>query len=151
MTSLRRKSPSAAPRRRLSPGKRAAPGRTARRVDFGAPVEGFFAKQPAPLRAILEALRAEVEAAAPDAVGSIKWGMANYAVDGAMMCALTAHKAHVNLVLSGPSSAFVDPEGRLEGESANGRHLRLTALDQLPRTAVRRWLRAAAKLAREKR
>src|SRR5512147_2663779 len=71
--------------------------RTARRrADFGAPVDGFFARQPPHLRAILEELRRLVLSAAPDATGSIKWGMPFFAIGSEMMCALGAHKAHVN-------------------------------------------------------
>ena len=33
--------------------------------------------------------------------------------------------------------------------SANGRHLKLEPLDELPREAVGKWLRTAAKLARK--
>jgi len=134
--------------------KKAAAGATkrtvGRRADFGAPIEGFFAKQPPHLRAILEALRALVEETAPEAEASLKWGMPFYPVAGKGMCALGAHKAHVNRILWGPADAFPDPDGRLLGEGAEGRHLRLTSLDELPRAAVRRWLRAAANLARGK-
>jgi hypothetical protein len=128
-------------------GKR-EPRTSARRADFGAPVDAFFSRQPAHLRAILEPLRAMVHRAAPDAASSLKWGMPWFSVNGRMMCALTGHKSHVNLVLLGPASAFDDPDGRLSGAGSNGRHLRLASLDDLPRTAVRRWLSAAAKLAR---
>jgi hypothetical protein len=71
-------------------------------------------------------------------------------VNGAMMCALGGHKSHVNLILSGPPAAYSDPEGRLSGEGKTGRHLKLTTLEELPRVAVRRWLRTAADLARKK-
>lgn len=131
------------------PAQRAA-SKPGPRGDFGAPIDGFFAKQPANLRPILDELRAMVEAAAPDAESSLKWGMPFYTVGDGMMCALTAHKSHVNLVLSGPPGAFADPDGRLEGEGKTGRHLRLTKLGDLPRAAVRGWLRKAAELARSK-
>ena len=114
------------------------------------PIDGFFTKQPPHLRAILEALRALVDEAAPDAASSIKWGMPFYTVNGAMMCALAGHKSHVNLVLAGPPGTFADPEGRLSGEGKTGRHLKLTSLDELPRDAVRGWLRTAAELTRAK-
>jgi hypothetical protein len=135
--------------------KKAAPRRTSvprppRRADFGAPIDGFFAKQPPTLRAVLEALRRLVEEAAPDATASIKWGMPFYSVGRQMMCALGAHRAHVNLVLAGPPDAFVDPEGLLEGAGKTGRHLKVRAVDELPRAAVRRWLRTAAEHARKK-
>ena len=127
-------------------GRKPAP-----RADFGAPIEGFFARQPAHLRVILEELRRLVEGAAPDAESSLKWGMPFYTVGGVMMCALGGHKSHVNLILSGPPGAYADPEGRLAGEGKTGRHLKLSSLDELPRTAVRGWLRTAAELARRSR
>lgn len=71
-----------------------------------------------------------------------------YAYGKQMMCALGAHKAHVNRILSGPSGTFDDPEGRLEGEAKIGRHLRLRPGDIVPRAAVRGWVRAAAERAR---
>jgi hypothetical protein len=91
-----------------------------------------------------------VEEAAPTAASSLKWGMPFYTLDGATMCALGAHKAHVNLILSGPPEAFADPGGRLEGDGKTGRHLKLRTVEDLPRAAVRGWLRTAARLARGK-
>ncbi len=142
----RKKGPSG--RTKAAPSKKAAPKKSGPRADLGEPIDGFFAKQPPHLRAILEELRLMVEDAAPDAVSSLKWGMPWFTVNGNMMCSLGGHKAHVNLVLMGPAVAFDDPDGRLSGTGANGRHLKLTALDELPRAAVRRWLPVAAKHAR---
>lgn len=121
-----------------------------RRADFGAPIDGFFAKQPPHLRAILEQLRNVVEKEAPDATASIKWGMPFYTIGGAMTCALGAHKSHVNLILAGPPGTFNDPDGRLEGEGKTGRRLTLRSLDELPRDAVRGWVRTAVQVARAK-
>jgi hypothetical protein len=122
----------------------------AARADYGAPIEGFFARQSPDLRAISEALRRLIEEAAPSAESSLKWGMPFFSVDGAMMCAIGGHKAHVNLILSGPPDAYPDPEGRLEGDGKTGRHLKLRSIDELPRETVRDWLRTAATLAKEK-
>jgi hypothetical protein len=146
-----KKAPSrpARPRKRAAPGK-APPRLATRRTDFGAPIDGFLARQPAHLRVILEALRALVEEEVPEAVASLKWGMPCFTLDGVMMCMLGAHKAHVNLVLVGRASLFVDPAGRLEGEGG-GRHLKLTSLAGLPRAAVRSWLRTSADWARRER
>jgi hypothetical protein len=120
------------------------------RADFGAPIDGFLVKQPPHLRAILDALRALVEEAAPDSESSLKWGMPFYSIGGQMMCGTPAHKAHVNLILAGPPGAFGDPERILSGESKMGRHLKLTSVDDLPpKPTLRRWLATAAKLARE--
>ena len=115
----------------------------AARADFGAPIEGFFEKQPAELREILLALRALIDAAAPSASASLKWGMPFYELDKKTLCALGGHKAHVNLILSGPPGTFSDPKGLLVGDGKTGRHLRLTRLADLPTTDVKRWLREA--------
>jgi len=144
---------SARPARKASTSTRnekpaAAAKKPAPRADLGAPVDGWFARQPQPQRAILDALRDLVHEAAPDAVGSLKWGMPFFTVGGGMMCALTSHAAHVNLVLSGPPDAFADPTGRLEGAGKTGRHLKLRTLEDLPRGDVRRWLRTAASIGR---
>jgi len=122
----------------------------ARRADYGAPIEGFFAKQPAHLRAILDELRTVIREAAPDATASLKWGMPNFAIGRAMMCALAGFKSHVNLIVAGPPDVFVDPGGLLQGDGKTGRHLKLRSLDELPREDVRRWVHAAAKVARAK-
>jgi hypothetical protein len=120
------------------------------RADFGAPIDGFVAKQPPHLRAILDALRILIEEAAPDAASSLKWGMPFYSIGGKMICGTPAHKAHVNLILAGPPGAFDDPERILSGESRMGRHLKLTSVDDLPpKPILRRWLVTAAKIARE--
>ena len=124
--------------------------RATSRADFGAPIAGFIRKQPAHQRAILEELRRLVEATVPGVQSSLKWGMPCFTLAGNMMCMLTGHKSHVTLVLVGPADGFVDPQGRLEGSSKGGRHLKLTSLDELPRASVRTWLRAAATYARSK-
>ncbi len=126
-----------------------APGRPGSRADLGAPIDGFFAQHPSHLRVILEKLRGLVEEAAPDAESSIKWGMPWFTIGGKMVCSLTGHKAHVNLVLVGPAEAFDDPDGRLSGSSKAGRILKLTSLDDLPQKAVRQWVRTAATRARK--
>ncbi len=113
------------------------------RADLGAPVDGFFAKQPPQLRPILDALRTMIEAAAPRATSSLKWGMPFYELGGETLCALAGFKAHVNLILPGPPGTYTDPDGLLEGEGKTGRHLKIRSLEELPRDAVRRWLRTA--------
>ena len=128
--------PSAAPKAMAAPAKTYAA-----RADKGGPVDEWFAKQPPPLRAIAEELRALVEECLPGAAGALKWGMPFYTLDGTMVCAITAHKAHVNLILAGDPESFDDPGGLLEGGGKTGRHLKVRTLDELPRAAVVRWLR----------
>ena len=136
--------PAAKPR-----AKKPAPQRTpAARADFGKPITNFFARQPARLRPVLQELRVLVEESAPDATASIKWGMPFYEIAGTMMCAIGAHKAHVNLILPGPPGTYADPQGLLRGDGKTGRHLRVVSVDEVPHAAVRGWLRTAATRAR---
>jgi hypothetical protein len=136
-------------RKRAPPARRGQPAqRPGQRRDFGKSIDSFFDKQPPGLRAILVELRAIVEKTAPDASSSIKWGMPFYHLGDKMFAALGAHKAHVNLILWGPPSAFADPKGRLTGDGKMGRHLKVTDVAELPRADVKRWVKTAAELAR---
>ena len=138
--------------RAKGPPKRSAaakpPKKFGPRKDLGAPVDGFFAKQPPQLRAILDQLRAMIAEAAPEATAAIKWGMPFYTVGASTLCALAAFKAHINLILPGPPGTYADPDGLLEGDGKTGKHLKLRPTDTLPRAAVRGWLRIAAARAR---
>jgi len=121
----------------------------AKRADLGVPVDGFFARQPPALRPILDELRAMIGDAAPEATSQIKWGMPFYSIGGVSMCALAGFKAHGNLTRPGPPGTYADPDGRLDGDGKTGKHLKLRALDELPRATVRDWLRVAADRARK--
>ena len=139
------------PTNKTPAAKKTAPVRRfAARADLGAPVDGFFLKQPSPQREILQELRRLVAEVVPNAAAAIKWGNPFYTLDGATVCAFGAHKSHVNLILAGPPGTFDDPHQRLIGAGKTGRHLKLTSLEQLPRDEVRGWIRTAAKLAAQK-
>src|ERR1700742_1495124 len=64
-----------APAAKKTAAKKAAPAakKFGARADLGAPVDGFFAKQPPQLAPLLEALRAMIDEAAPEATSTIKW------------------------------------------------------------------------------
>jgi hypothetical protein len=143
--------PSAKPAKPTKPAARPAPRAKpgpGPRADLGAPIDSFFAKRTGPLRQVLDELRAMIEGALPDAASSIKWGMPFYTLEGKPVCALAAFKAHVNLILAGRDGTFDDPDGLLEGDGKTGRHLKLRAPDDIPRSTVRGWLVAAAAGAR---
>lgn len=130
--------------KKAAPKKAAAKKVPGPRADFGAPVDAFFARQAGPLRAVVDLLRGLVEKAVPEATSSLKWGMPVYALAGGTVCAINAHKAHVNLILSGSAETFDDPDGRLEGEGKTGRRLVVRALGDIPRAKVTAWVKAAA-------
>jgi hypothetical protein len=89
------------------PARKSARAKHPSRPDLGAPIEGFFSKQSEDLRAILDALRKLIDDVVPDAQSSLKWGMPFYSLDGKMVCGLSAHKSHVNLILAGPPGAML--------------------------------------------
>jgi hypothetical protein len=128
---------------KAKPARKPAP-----RADYGAPIDGFLAKRPPVQRKVLEELRALIHAAAPDATEMIKWGMPFYSLDGNNLCSTPAFKAHIQVVFFAPSASLVDPDGLLDGESANGRHLKIPDGADWPRAAVKKWLAVAAKHAR---
>jgi hypothetical protein len=130
------------------PAKPPAPMKFGPRKDLGAPVEGFFTKQPPHIRPIVDRLRALIGEAAPEAQSSIKWGMPFYEIAGNTVCAIGAFKQHVNLILPGPPGTYADPEGRLEGDGKTGKHLKLRSAEELAPAAVRGWLKTAAARAR---
>lgn len=134
----------------MAASKKKSPKRPAPRADYGASIETFFTKQSEPQRSIAIVLRTLIEAAAPEATSSIKWGMPQWTIDGKMFAAIGVHKAHVNLILWGPPNAYKDPKGLLVGESKMGRHLKVTTLAELPRTDVKGWLKTCAHLVRTK-
>ena len=137
--------------RKTTPAAKAKPAAKpyGRRKDLGAPVDGFYARQPAVTQPILRELRALVDAALPDARTSLKWGMPFYMIGDTLICAIGGHKAHVNLILPGPPGTYDDPEGHLTGDGKTGRHLKLTSVGQIPREAVKGWLRTAVALAKK--
>ena len=146
--------PNPRPKTKTAPKKPAAkapraPMKFGARKDLGAPVEGFFAKQPPHLRPILDQLRAMIAEAAPEAAATTKWGMPFYSIGPNTLCALAAFKAHVNLILPGPPGTYPDPDGLLEGDGKTGKHLKLHSPDAVPGAAVRGWLRTAAARARD--
>src|SRR5450631_230906 len=142
------KKPAGKPVERPGPKPARAQMKVGARKDLGAPVEGFFAKQPPHLRPILDQLRAMIAESEPEATATTKWGMPFYSVDPNILCALASFKAHVNLILPGPPGTYADPEGLLEGDGKTGKHLKLRSTETLPRAAVLGWLRTAAARAR---
>jgi hypothetical protein len=127
---------------------RKSSGPVARRDDYDAPILGYVQKQPPALRAVLETMQKLVVEAAPEARAALKWGHPAFTIEGSIMCALQAHKGHVNVVLSGPAGTYADTDGLLEGKGSTGCHLKARSVDDLPREKMRAWLRVAANRAR---
>lgn len=131
-----------------APAAKKAASKPQPRADLGAPIDGFFEKQAAHIKPICVALRKLIEATIPGTASSLKWGMPFYTLEGGMLCAIGAHKSHVNLILAGPPEAFEDPKGLLEGGGKTGRHLKVTKVEAIPTADVKKWLKTCASIAK---
>ncbi|MDQ3097094.1 MAG: DUF1801 domain-containing protein [Chloroflexota bacterium] len=129
-------------RRAITPSKVPAKAYGSR-ADFGAVAESYFAQQQPDKRALLEKLHAIVLKAVPNATAAIKWGVPVYEKDGKAVCALASFKEHVGINFFAPPTAFVDPQGKLEGGGKVSRMLKVRSASDIDSASIRRWLKAA--------
>jgi uncharacterized protein YdhG (YjbR/CyaY superfamily) len=98
-------------------------------------------------RATLETLRSLVFQVAPDAVGTMRYGMPAYDVRGRDLCQFASQKRYVSL--------YLDPRivekyrGELEGLSLGKGCVRFRKLDQLPLETIEHMLREIAERGKE--
>lgn len=115
-----------------------------RRADFGAGAEAYLAKVKGEQRKILDALRAIIKAAVPDVEESIKWGRPIYSKNG-MIAYIKAFSGHVSFGLMAHADKLDDPDGRLEGESGIGGHVKLKSTKDVDKALFTKWLKTIAK------
>lgn len=106
-------------------------------------IDAYLAAAPAFAHPILARLRADVHAACPDVVETLKWSRPHFMLDGKLLCGMSAFKAHC-------AFGFWQREGAAPGETgAMGDFGRITTLSDLPPAAVlRQQIQAAAALLR---
>jgi hypothetical protein len=111
-------------------------------------VDDYIAGLAAPQRALAEALRALVEAGAPQAALRFKWSQPVFELGGPL-CWIKAHKAHVTLGFwrgrQLPSAA-----GVIEGSGEKMGHLKLRSGAELRPALVSKLVREAVALNRER-
>lgn len=97
----------------------------------------------------LVALQALVRSTLPRSDERLKWGVpAYFGREDGPICYLYAGRDHVNLGFI-RGAQLHDPKGLLEGQGKEGRHIKVFAVDEIPKTAIRALLRAARRLAHE--
>jgi hypothetical protein len=128
-------------RKKTTPTK-SAPKMAAKRDDFGASTDHYFAQQAPEKRALLEELRAQVKKGVPDARSSIKWGVPFYERNGKSICSLAAFKEHVGINFFAPPSVLVDPKKKLEGGGKTMRMLKVRSTEDIDSASIQRWLKA---------
>lgn len=99
-------------------------------------------------RAIAQALRAAVLAAAPEAREAIKWSQPVFDVNGPM-CWIKAHKGHVTLGFWRGMQLPSAP-GLVEGSGDKMGHIKLRTLADLKPATLKKLLREAVQLNRQR-
>jgi hypothetical protein len=112
----------------------------------GRTVDDYVASIPPPLDAVAAELRRVVQAAAPEAGESIKWGQPVYDAGGPF-AALKAFSRHVTLTFW-RGAALPDPTGLLGGDGDRMRHARFSSLDDVREEPIADLVRAAMELNR---
>lgn len=101
------------------------------------PVDAYLAALPAPHRAALEKLRAQIRAAAPDVVEVISYGIPTFRRKGKNLVHMAAFKAHLSFF---PGRAAMADELRdaLEGYRTSKGTIQFTVEKPLPAALVKR-------------
>jgi len=103
-------------------------------------VDGYIAKLPADVRAVLEKLRAQIRAAAPGATETISYQMPTFRYRGRALVGFAAFKGHCSLFPY--SAALLDELGVDIGPARTSKGtLRFTAERPLPAALVKRIVR----------
>ncbi len=107
-------------------------------------VDAYIANSSGFARPILESLRAQVHAACPDAIETIKWSMPFFEYNGGVLCHMAAFKAHCAF---GFWRHALEVEPVAAGEKAMGRFGRIESLADLPpKATLARLIRQAMAL-----
>jgi hypothetical protein len=96
----------------------------------------------------ITAIRQMVREAAPKATESVKWAQPVYEENGPFAW-IKAYKTYVNFGFW-RGSQLSDPQGRLAGDGDLMRHIKIAGLSDLNKPALKKFVREAAKLNREK-
>ena len=96
----------------------------------------------------ITAIRQIVREAAPKASESIKWAQPVYEENGPFAW-IKAYKSYVNFGFW-RGSQLTDPKGLLEGDGDRMRHVKIGSVADVNQPALKKFVREAAKLNREK-
>jgi hypothetical protein len=111
-------------------------------------IDDYIAALAAPQRALAQTLRGLVESALPEAVPAFKWSQPVFEVNGPV-CWIKAHKAHVTLGFW-RGMQLPSREGAIEGSGEKMGHLKLRAASDIRPALVKKLLREAVALNRER-
>jgi hypothetical protein len=106
-------------------------------------VDAMVANLDATQREIVEALRAIVKKADPQASEGFKWSMPVFEHDG-MLCYIAPMKNNVNFGFYASAPVLDDPDELLEGTGKRMRHVKLTSAADIRKALFSKWVKQAA-------
>jgi len=109
--------------------------------EYAASLTGWQAEAIASLRQI-------IRAGVPKATEAYKWAQPVYESNGPMIF-IKAHRSHMNLGFW-RGAEMTDPKGLLEGDGDRMRHVKLTSLADINKTAITAFVKQAVRLNAEK-
>jgi hypothetical protein len=106
-------------------------------------LQEIFAPHTAAIQTLAQTLRAKVQAIQPDLEqsASVKLSILYFKHNG-VVCALSVHKAHVNLHFY-KGVQLTDPAGLLQGGGKALRHLKFTKLEDIDEAILARFVHEA--------
>ncbi len=116
------------------------------KVKAGSTVNDYVRAMDSEHKPIVVKLRAIINAAAPKAEESIKWGNPWWTQDGYLCCIYTAGD-HINLGFS-RGAELTDKRDLLEGTGKGMRHIKIRSLEEIDEKTFVAMIRQAAKLNR---
>lgn len=118
------------------------------RADFGKPVEPWFKKIHPDLKPVADKLHALILSAGPTLRAEMKWGMPCYS-QNTMVCALMGAKAHIGLFFH-YGKLLSDPQKILSGTGKAVRSVKFTSVKQIPAAAVKRLVKSAVQVDKDR-
>ena len=111
-------------------------------------LEDYIKDQEKDKRDIVKELVSIVEKAAPKGEQGIKWAQPVFWDDNGPFCFIRAHKNHVNIGFW-RGAEMKDPKGLLEGTGEKMRHIKITGLKDIDKSAITDFVKQNVMLNKE--
>lgn len=108
----------------------------------GSTIDDWFASAPEHQRESLGMLRELVFKTGPGIEEALKWGRPCYATDAGLFCYIHRSANHVTLGFQ-QGTSLDDPDGLLEGDGKDMRHIKFESSNAIIKQAVSRLLKRA--------
>jgi hypothetical protein len=108
-------------------------------------LDSWFTEASTEQKPVLEKLRSLIMATGPAVVEEFRWSRPCYSNPAGLFCYLQRSKKHVTLGFHS-GAELKDPDGLLEGEGSQMRHIKFSSVQQTKDLAVKNLIQQAARL-----